>query len=95
MRWTIALAALAAVGCASTGSENRGHAEELELITSTKIEVADAIKTALEKKPGRVIDTELRKKNGRPVWEVDIVTPEGKTAEVDVDGATGQVVDAE
>ena len=95
MRWMIAVVAAASIGCASTNAGNRGHSEEMELIKSSKIEVTDAIKAAQEKRPGRVIDTELRSKNGRTVWEVDIATADGKAAEVDVDAQTGQVMDSE
>ena len=62
---------------------------------SSKIEVTDAIKAATAKVPGRVIDTELKSKNGKTVWEVDIANADGKAAEVDVDAATGQVLDSE
>jgi len=71
------------------------EAERMKLLESAKIEVADAIKAALERAPGRVLDTELRSKNGKTVWEVDVASADGKSAEVDVDATSGQVVDSE
>jgi uncharacterized membrane protein YkoI len=54
-----------------------------------------AIKTGLGKAPGRVVDTELRSRNGKVVREIDIVSPEGKFTEVDVDANTGVIADSE
>jgi uncharacterized membrane protein YkoI len=99
-RWTIAAVIVAAAGCGHKqpppSTEGKaGHAEEMELLKSSKIEVADAIKAAQDKAPGRVIDTELKSKNGKTVWEVDIAAADGKAVEVDVDADSGQVVDSE
>ena len=69
--------------------------EKLALLGGTKIEAADAIKAALEKAPGRVVDTELRTKNGKTVWEIDIASADQKLTEVDVDASTGAVTDTE
>jgi uncharacterized membrane protein YkoI len=79
----------------SEASAASAHVDRMELIKSSKIELADAIKAALEKANGRVIDTELRAKNGKTVWEVDVAAADGKTTEVDVDAGNGQVLDAE
>ncbi|HEX2691976.1 MAG TPA: PepSY domain-containing protein [Kofleriaceae bacterium] len=90
------VAFLAAVGCApSTNSTKMGNSEKLALLGSTKIDAADAIKAALAKASGRVLDTELRTKNGKTVWEIDIAGPDNKITEVDVDAATGTVTDSE
>jgi uncharacterized membrane protein YkoI len=96
IEWVIALAVvLSSSACATANGNGTSRAKELELIRGTKIEVTEAIKAALVKAPGRVIDTELREKQGRPVWEVDVVSADGKVSEVDVDANTGQVVDSE
>jgi len=92
-----AVVLFAAVGCASSGnaSGKMSSTDKLALLGSTKIEVADAIKAGLEKAPGRVVDTELRMKNGKTVWEIDIASADGKLTEVDVDAGTGLVADSE
>jgi len=99
MRWMIALFVVGSLGCAQGGGAGAAggadHANELALIKTSKIEVTDAIKAAQAKVPGRVIDTELKSKNGRTVWEVDIAKDDGKASEVDVDAASGQVLDTE
>jgi uncharacterized membrane protein YkoI len=94
MRCFASVVVAAFLGCASTTSHH-GHAEELPLLKASKIDVTDAIKAALAKAPGRVIDTEIHSKQGRTVWEVDVVAADGKVVEVDVDATSGQVLDSE
>lgn len=92
-----AVVLFAVVGCASSGnaSGKMSNTEKLALLGSTKIDVTDAIKTGLGKAPGRVVDTELRSKNGKTVWEIDIALADGKFTEVDVDASTGVIADSE
>jgi uncharacterized membrane protein YkoI len=88
----------AVVGCASSGGAPAGRmssTEKLALLGGAKIEASDAIKTALDKAPGRVVDTELRSKNGKTVWEIDIASADSKLTEVDVDASTGVIADSE
>lgn len=84
-------------GCASSGNApgKMSSTEKLTLLGGTKVDVADAIKTGLGKAPGRVVDTELRSKNGMTVWEIDIASPDGKLTEVDVDASSGAIADSE
>ena len=86
-----------AVGCASSGnaSGKLSNTERLALLGKATVDVTDAIKTGLGKAPGRVVDTELRSKNGKVVWEIDIASPDGKFTEVDVDAGTGVIADSE
>lgn len=92
-----AVVLFAVMGCASSGASSgkMSNTEKLTLLGGTKIDASDAIKTALDKTPGRVIDTELRLKNGKTVWEIDIASPDSKLTEVDVDANTGVIADSE
>lgn len=93
-RWMIV--GFTAAACAGCGGAQKGTAaEKAALMKDAKVEVTEAIKTATTKVPGRVVDTELRSKNGKPVWEVDVLGADGKTTEVDVDAVTGQITDME
>jgi len=56
---------------------------------------AQAIKTASEKVPGKVVEAELEKKHGTLVWEVEVVTAENKVMEVHIDAESGAVIDVE
>ncbi|HEY7840439.1 MAG TPA: PepSY domain-containing protein [Gammaproteobacteria bacterium] len=45
--------------------------------------------------PGRVIEIELDKEDGRYVYELEIVDPEGRVWELEIDAATGELIEKE
>lgn len=45
--------------------------------------------------PGRVIEVELELNDGRRVYEIEIVTTDGRLIELDVDARTGTLVELE
>jgi len=69
--------------------------EAVEMSKTAKVTVEQAIKTANEKMPGKVIEAELEKKHGKAVWEVEVVGEDGKVTEVHVDADSGAVIDTE
>lgn len=69
--------------------------EAVELSKTAKVTIEQAVKTATEKLAGKVIEAELEKKHGKGVWEVEIVSTDGKVTEVHVDADTGAVIDME
>ncbi len=69
--------------------------EKVEMATTAKISIDQAIKSASEKAPGKVIEAELEKKHGKTVWEVEMLTTDGKIIEVHVDADSGSVIDTE
>ena len=91
------LAFAATAGCAASANSpaKTSNAEKLALLGGAKVDIDVAIKAALAKAPGRVVDTELRTKNGKTVWEIDVVTADNRITEVDVDATTGVVTDSE
>ena len=66
-----------------------------DLAKDAKVTADQAIKTAMEKVPGTVVEAELEKKHGKTVWEVEILGADGKVTEVHIDAATGTVIDTE
>ncbi|WP_223422310.1 PepSY domain-containing protein [Tateyamaria pelophila] len=46
-------------------------------------------------RPGRVIEVELEREDGRWVYELELVTPEGVLYEMEIDAATATVLDLE
>ena len=69
--------------------------EKAAMAATAKVTIDQAIKVASEKVQGTVIETELERKHGKLVWEVEIVTPENKIMEVHVDAESGTVIDVE
>lgn len=45
--------------------------------------------------PGRVIDVELDDDDGLLIYEIEMITPDGRYVEIEVDAATGSVLDYE
>jgi uncharacterized membrane protein YkoI len=66
-----------------------------DLVKDAKVTAEQAIKTAMEKVPGTVVEVELEKKHGNTVWEVEILGADGKVTEVHIDAAEGTVIDTE
>jgi uncharacterized membrane protein YkoI len=66
-----------------------------DLVKDAKVTAEQAIKTAMEKVPGTVVEVELEKKHGKTVWEVEILGADGKVTEVHIDAAEGTVIDTE
>ena len=69
--------------------------ETVEMAAKAKVTIDQAIKTASEKVPGKVVEAELEKKHNTLVWEVEIVTAENKVMEVHIDAESGAVIDVE
>lgn len=69
--------------------------ETVEMAATAKVTIDEAIKTALEKVQGKVVEAELEKKHDKIVWEVEVVTAENKVMEVHIDAESGAVIDVE
>jgi uncharacterized membrane protein YkoI len=66
-----------------------------QLAKDATVTIEQAIKTAVEKMPGTVVEAELEKKHGKTVWEVEVLGADGAVTEVHIDAATGTVIDTE
>lgn len=54
------------------------------------------ILSALEKShPGQVVEVELEYDFGTRVYEIELITPEGILVEIDLDAATGRILEVE
>lgn len=69
--------------------------DKLQMSQNAKITIDQAIKSATERVPGKVIEAELEKKHDRTVWEVEVVSADNKIAEVHVDAMSGSIIDVE
>ena len=59
------------------------------------IPLADVFKRLQKPFPGKITEVELEYSNGRRVYEVELVTDDGRLIEVDMDAATGKVLESE
>lgn len=71
------------------------EAHVADLMKDAKVTIEQAIKTAVEKVAGTVVEAELEKKHGKTVWEVEVVGSDGSVTEVHIDAADGSVIDTE
>ncbi|MFM8551831.1 MAG: PepSY domain-containing protein, partial [Nitrospiraceae bacterium] len=69
--------------------------EAVEMSKTAKVTIEQAIKTAQEKVPGKVIEAELEREHDRAVWEVEIAGADDKVTEVHIDADSGAVIDTE
>ena len=65
------------------------------LAKEAKITIEQAVKTAVEKVPGTVVEAELEKKHGKTTWEVEVLGADGAVTEVCIDAVTGAVIGTE
>jgi len=81
---------------ATTGDVLRREPEELPSYaraSAPAIDVRTAMASALAVTPGVVDEAELERwKDGRVVWEVEIVGADGRHAEIYIDATTGEVI---
>jgi uncharacterized membrane protein YkoI len=78
------------------GKGKKDEAKEMvEMAATAKVTIDEAIKTASEKVPGKVVEAELEKKHNTLVWEVEVVTAENKVMEVHIDAGSGAVISVE
>ena len=84
------------VGCAHMQGQNCEIQKKVHVAGETKILADQAIQTALQKVQGTVVEAELEEEeNHKAIWEVEIVTADGKLIEVEIDAKTGEVLEVE
>lgn len=65
-----------------------------DLVEQGKImPLAKVLKRLQKDHPGQIVEVELEYSGGILVYEVDLITTEGRLIEVDMDAATGKIVD--
>ncbi|TKB72690.1 MAG: hypothetical protein E8D45_10450 [Nitrospira sp.] len=96
----VAIGATLVIGGLVWSYERAGGKKEVltppvERAVDATVTIDQAIKTASENFPGKVIEAGLEKKHDRTVWEVDIVTAEQGIMTVHIDGESGSVIDTD
>lgn len=61
-----------------------------ELVATAKITLEEAVHHALKSVPGKAVEAEIGKEDGRTVYEIEIVDLNNKTQKVYVDAQSGQ-----
>lgn len=84
---------VSAVGTVTLTDLTFGEPHTVEMTTTAKVSVHEAVKIASEQAPGTIFDTELKQKHDKLVWEVKQVILGRKVLEVHIDAQTGAVID--
>lgn len=61
-----------------------------ELAASAKITLDEAVKQAVKAVPGKAVEADIGKEDGRTVYKVEIIDTNNKTQKVYVDAVNGQ-----
>jgi len=56
------------------------------------LSLGEILKTAEAARRGRVIEIELDREDGRWIYELEMVSPEGHLYEMEIDAATGNIL---
>lgn len=103
MRQSLLVLVVALALPVAAGGENAPPAGEatdfdraLEAVARGEIKRLSEILPGVEESfGGRVVETEIETDHGRWVYEFEILTPDGRLFEVDVDAVTGETIDVE
>lgn len=66
-----------------------------ELAASASVTMQAALRTAVQAMPGKAVEAQIGKEEGRVVYEVKIIDMEAKTRTVYVDAISGQAMKIE
>lgn len=81
---------------AQADDDEIGHEAARRLVESGRILSLDTILERLKSTvPGNLIETELEYDDGRIMYDLKILRPEGRLQEVEVDAATGEILKIE
>jgi uncharacterized membrane protein YkoI len=57
--------------------------------------LSEILRVATALRPGRVIEVELDRDDGRWLYELELVSPQGRLYEMEIDAATGEILATE
>ena len=94
MKAALALLLLALALPALADGNDRDHDRaRLALERGEVLPLGDILDIAVADSDGRVIEVELERDDGRWIYELTLITSEGRLMELEIDGATGHILD--
>lgn len=92
IRLAVLLALIAAPALADRADHDRARRA---LEAGEVLPLSDILAAATAAQPGRVIEVELERDDGRWIYELDLVSPDGRILEIEIDAATADILDIE
>lgn len=75
--------------------KDEGNRQMVAMAMTATVTIEQAMKTALENFPGKVVEAELTKRQDKTVWEVEVMTGAQGIMVVHLDAMSGSVIDTE
>lgn len=85
-------ATVAAPEAEAEKSEADEAAEKGALAAAATVSIEQAVQVGIATHPGKVIEAELEREEGRVVWDLEIVTADGSITELAIDASSGAIV---
>jgi len=57
--------------------------------------LSDILAAARAARPGRIIELDLEREDGRWIYELELISPDGRLYEMEIDAATGEILEIE
>lgn len=87
--------ALPAFALADSGDEGNLDLARAAVERGEILPLAEAVKELLIRHPGRLIEVEFEHDDGRDIYEVELVTEDGRLMDAEVDAKTGMILEVE
>lgn len=95
-RWQLLLLIAAVFSCVNQAAGEDDHELAKRLSDSGEIlALEEIVKHARSAKSGELLETDLEHKQGRYIYEVEILDKAGQVWEIKLDAATGQLIEME
>jgi uncharacterized membrane protein YkoI len=92
----LALVALALPATAIAEGEDNNLDLATDMVAQGKIlPLAKAVEELLERYPGRIVEAEFELDDGLAIYELELVTEDGRLMDAEVDAATGAILEVE
>jgi uncharacterized membrane protein YkoI len=79
---------------ASAGDDDH-EAARRALEQGRALPLPEIIAKVAQQVPGKVIDVELEDEDGTPVYDLKVLSPQGRLQEIEVEAATGKILKIE
>jgi uncharacterized membrane protein YkoI len=87
--------AFAAIGGAFAGDDDDHESAMRALEQGLALPLTDIIAKVARRVPGKVIEVELEDDDGTLVYDLKVLSPDGRLREIEVEAATGEILEIE
>lgn len=95
MTWRFLILILTCLGTPVFADRDDQDRARLALEAGEILPLSEILAAAEKARPGRVIEVDLERDDGRWIYELELVSPDGLVYEMEIDGASGAVLEIE